>query len=601
MTTRDTMYSEDNASCSPQSRLSVLDENIAKLPPEMDRSGNVEYKTKLDAVSDSRATHLATQLQWRLAEGNGHAVYVVGVRDDGELVGIAEEELEATICVLRRMASQLTNVSIVSIKKRVLLHRSCHLVAEIHLDQHNNLPRTEVRIAVLGDHGVGKSTVLGCLTYGEADNGRGKARLNLLRHRHEVESGRTSSITLGTVGFDANGQVLNYANNRSAEQIYQRSRHVVTLIDTCGYAKHLKTTARAITGHSPHVFCVAIAADRASVTPTTREYLRMAAVLKMPLMISLTKMDIATKASFAALMHDILAALDTAVPGRGRCIVTNISEGDSLAEDMMGLVVVPIFTTSAVRTLGFNELTAVLAKSRQPLHYTRYDSLAATSIYKRGNGTSTTLGRPSVEFHIEHTYSIDEVGTVVTGWVNQGSIRIGASADNNVRLAIGPDSSGQFIDIEVTSIHTLRIPTVVAEAGMSAALAIKPHKPVSIEKGMVILDTDYIAKSGKQHVSGEFIAQVAVLSSEFQTMQSIVVHIRSAYRLAHVLEIITPEEVEQTPSSTLSQARPSHCYNLVAVRLKFDDNVYDYLSPGLPVIARDGQSLTFVGHIEKVL
>ena len=62
----------------------------------------------------------------------------------------------------------------------------------------------ELRIAVLGSSDVGKSTLLGVLTRGELDNGRGCARLNVFRHRHEVYSGKTSSISIQTMGFDAN-------------------------------------------------------------------------------------------------------------------------------------------------------------------------------------------------------------------------------------------------------------------------------------------------------------------------------------------------------------------------------------------------------------
>ncbi|KAJ1665907.1 hypothetical protein IW140_002833 [Coemansia sp. RSA 1813] len=578
MTTRDTMYTEDIAVSNRKESYSLLDETVARLPPEVDRSGNVEYKTKLEAVTESRTTHLATQLQWRLAEGNGHAVYMIGVRDDGYLVGITESELDATLSVIRSMALQLANVAIVSTNKRVLVHRGNRIVAEVHIDQHSNVPRTEVRMAVLGDLGVGKSTVLGCLTYGEADDGHGKARLNLLRHRHEVESGRTSSIALGVIGFNADGEVLNYANNRSAEQIYQRSHHVVTLIDTCGYAKHLKTTARAIAGHSPHAFCVTIAADRESVTQTTREYLRIAAVLRMPLMIVLTKMDIAAKATFAALMHDILATLDVTVPDRGRCIVTSTAESKQLAKDMMGLVVVPIFTTSAVRTLDFNELTAIMSKTLQSSDYAR-----------------PGIASPSFEFHVEHTYSIDEVGIVVTGWVNRGSISISANTDRK-QLCIGPDCTGKFVDIEINSIHTLRIPTEIAETGTSAALAIKTLKPVSIEKGMVILDADHLNKFGKKQVSGEFTARIAILSQEFRSMQSVIVHIRSAYRLAHVLEIA--DDVEGTSHS---QQQSGSDRDYAVVRLGFDDNACDYLSSGMPIVARDGQSLVFAGHVADIL
>jgi len=68
----------------------------------------------------------------------------------------------------------------------------------------------DLRLAVLGNVDAGKSTVLGVLTQGELDNGRGRARLNLFRHLHEIQSGRTSSISHEILGFNSKGEVRGY-------------------------------------------------------------------------------------------------------------------------------------------------------------------------------------------------------------------------------------------------------------------------------------------------------------------------------------------------------------------------------------------------------
>lgn len=68
----------------------------------------------------------------------------------------------------------------------------------------------EVRCAVVGNVDSGKSTTLGVLTrgiylelinlentnvsLGALDDGRGRARVGLFRHKHELETGRTSSV-----------------------------------------------------------------------------------------------------------------------------------------------------------------------------------------------------------------------------------------------------------------------------------------------------------------------------------------------------------------------------------------------------------------------
>lgn len=72
-------------------------------------------------------------------------------------------------------------------------------VAQVPDDQHN----IEVRVAVMGSADAGKSTLLGVMTQGQLDNGRGRARLNMFRHLHEVQSGRTSSISHEILGFNS--------------------------------------------------------------------------------------------------------------------------------------------------------------------------------------------------------------------------------------------------------------------------------------------------------------------------------------------------------------------------------------------------------------
>jgi len=63
-------------------------------------------------------------------------------------------------------------------------------------------------VAVVGNVDAGKSTLLGVLTHGELDNGRGTARLKLFRHKHEIETGRTSSVGNDILGFDSKGKAF---------------------------------------------------------------------------------------------------------------------------------------------------------------------------------------------------------------------------------------------------------------------------------------------------------------------------------------------------------------------------------------------------------
>lgn len=126
----------------------------------------------------------------------------------------------------------------------------------------------------MGNVDAGKSTLLGVLTHSELDNGRGHARQRLFRHKHEMESGRTSSVgndILGklfyhnhsstsqitvyliNLGFDSLGNVVNKPDHGTLDwvKICEKSAKVITFIDLAGHERYLKTTVFGMTGHAP--------------------------------------------------------------------------------------------------------------------------------------------------------------------------------------------------------------------------------------------------------------------------------------------------------------------------------------------------------------
>ena len=68
--------------------------------------GNVEYKLKLLNPTASRFEHLVTQMKWRLREGQGEAIYAIGVADNGLLHGLSDTEMDDSIATLKKMADR---------------------------------------------------------------------------------------------------------------------------------------------------------------------------------------------------------------------------------------------------------------------------------------------------------------------------------------------------------------------------------------------------------------------------------------------------------------------------------------------------------------
>lgn len=113
--------------------------------------------------------------------------------------------------------------------------------------------------AVGGSVGSGKSSLVAVLTHGVdgeplLDDGRGKARTAVFRHKHEIQSGHTSSISQSMLGYDSSGKVLNYlgVSSLTATEISAAAQKVLHFIDLCGHSRFLRT---ALYG-APHLLLV---------------------------------------------------------------------------------------------------------------------------------------------------------------------------------------------------------------------------------------------------------------------------------------------------------------------------------------------------------
>ena len=110
------------------------------------------------------------------------------------------------------------------------------------------LSSRNLRVAVVGNVDAGKSTLIGTLTSSLLDDGRGSSRTFVMKHRHEIESGRTSTATTHLMGFRSSGEAiagrdaLRTNRRKSEDEVAKESFRLVTLMDLAGHEKYLKTT-----------------------------------------------------------------------------------------------------------------------------------------------------------------------------------------------------------------------------------------------------------------------------------------------------------------------------------------------------------------------
>ena len=115
---------------------------------------------------------------------------------------------------------------------------------------------SQLRITLTGPTTSGKSSLLGTLSTATLDNGRGKSRLSLLKHRHEIVTGVTSSVAQELIGYKAD-RVINYAsgNVTSWTDIHASADNgrLVFVCDSAGHPRYRRTTVRGLVGWAPHV------------------------------------------------------------------------------------------------------------------------------------------------------------------------------------------------------------------------------------------------------------------------------------------------------------------------------------------------------------
>ena len=84
---------------------------IPKQPPEKD-DGNKEYKRYLINHPKNDPQHFiekrATQMLYRIIEGNGKALYLFGIDDNGEIRGMTKKELDSTIFYLKKITKSIS-------------------------------------------------------------------------------------------------------------------------------------------------------------------------------------------------------------------------------------------------------------------------------------------------------------------------------------------------------------------------------------------------------------------------------------------------------------------------------------------------------------
>ncbi|XP_055374187.1 GTP-binding protein 1 [Condylostylus longicornis] len=514
--------------------------------------GSIRGKTILVSPNEEQFELLKRKLKERVIDSRGETIYEIGAGEDGNDGGLDSEEYAASVATLQSLATTIDADAVLLRERKVEKGIIGQFLIRKRVDTSDFM---EIRVAVVGNVDAGKSTLLGVLTHGELDNGRGHARQRLFRHKHEMESGRTSSVGNDILGFDSIGNVVNKPDHGTLDwvKICEKSAKVITFIDLAGHERYLKTTVFGMTGHVPDFGMLMIGAN-AGIVGMTKEHLGLALALSVPVFVVVTKIDMCPP----NILEDNLKLLFKILKSPGcRKVPVMVKNADQVVMGATNFVserLCPIFQVSNVtgENLDLLKMFLNLLTTRMP----GQDDQPA-------------------EFQIDDTYLVPGVGTVVSGTCLQGLIKL------NDILMLGPDPVGQFTPIAIKSIHRKRMNVKEVRGGQTASFALKKIKRSQIRKGMVMVSPEL-----KPQACWEFEGEILVLhhpttiSERYQAM----VHCGSIRQTASILDM--SQDCLRTGDKAV-------------VKFRFIKHP-EYIRPGQRMVFREGRTKA-VGNVLKPL
>ncbi|XP_046649779.1 GTP-binding protein 1-like isoform X2 [Daphnia pulicaria] len=512
---------------------------------------SVNTKDALVKPNESQYELLVKKLQYLIEMGNGETILEVGA-GEGEESGLIEEDYKASVATLESIATTL-EADCVVLRERT---SECGIVGQ-YLIRHraDQEDFVEIRVAVVGNVDAGKSTLLGVLTHGDLDNGRGLARQKLFRHKHEIETGRTSSVGNDILGFDSSGNVVNEPDHGTLDwvKICSKATKVVTFIDLAGHEKYLKTTVFGMTGHVPDFTMLMVGAN-AGIVGMTKEHLGLALALNVPVFVVVTKVDMCPANVLQDTLRLLLKVLKSPGCRKTPLLVRTKDDVVLSATNFVSERLCPIFQVSNVSGLNLDLLKTFM------------NLLSARM---------TPGADEPAEFSIDDSYSVPGVGTVVSGTTLRGTIRL------NDTLLLGPDPVGQFIPIAIKSIHRKRMPVKEVRGGQTASFALKKIKRSQIRKGMVLV-SPLLNPTASWEFEGEILVlhHPTTISTRYQAM----VHCGSLRQTAQIQSM--SQECLRTGDKAL-------------VHFRFIKHP-EYIKPGLRLVFREGRTKA-VGNVVRAI
>ena len=484
---KDKLFNSDNSLIPIERKISL---DISKFKIEKRKYhieydyGNVEYKLKLCDVTVQRIQELTSQMNFRLREGCGECYYEIGVEDNGHTLGISKQELEISLSVINTIAVNLGCQT----KVMKLIQGEKGLIAEMFIkkQEENLLNKIEITLGVLGLEGTGKSTIIGVLINGVLDDGKGLARQNVLRHKHEIFSGKTSSFSHQILGFDEEGNINNYGGllRPSKSQIVSKSTKIINFYDMAGGNKTFNRTTLPTLSNEYLDYLLFVISANENITRKTENYLSFMYNVDVPVITIINKIDLISEEElkqFVKKYKETIKKLNSELNlQKIPKIIKNDEDVELFSRSMDEKEILVTFLVSTLKWEGGLTLFKNFLRSLPKVNGIIYNNDNLKQRQKE-------LELEKMEFDI-HEIIHKETNAILIGIVSSGKLR------SNSKCYLGPDSNGNFKIVEVCNIFCKKVAVSYSYKGQYCSVCIKSLGKINtltrenVKKGMSLLD-----------------------------------------------------------------------------------------------------------------
>jgi elongation factor 1-alpha len=414
-----------------------------------------------------------------------------------------------------------------------------------------------IRVAVLGNVDAGKSTFIGTQVSGKLDDGRGSCRSVVMKHKHEIESGRTSTIDNHSVYLAEDATQLVPTSKRVTERdMVLKAARIISFMDLAGHEKYLRTTVAGVSeGMADYALVLVDGSKPPNKNHMTLHHLRLCAAMNIPVIVVLTKVDRAPPDVLRATLKQTQIMLrDNEAGLRPFCV--------KCPKDIATVV-------NKVSTAGLTPIVSVSCVTGEGLDMLRKMLLG---IPQRRQHSQKQRQKP-FEFLVHEILHVTGVGTVLSGFVSRGEWSRGQA------IQIGPLKDGSTVAVTPKSAHVCRTSVDHVWAGHSVCFAVTlPRQVASRTK----FTKNMVATKELISLKDTFEAQISLVRGRNTTLTKdrscVVAH------LLHNKQSVKITGIHNSQGEPEQIIRPGESAKVTFQFMKGDH----YVRSGMRVILREG-------------